>query len=392
MTVTRLRGITWAHRRAIDPLVDSAARFARVHPEIEVDWSARPLSGFEFQPVDELAADYDLIVLDHPFMGEVARLGCLMPLDELIGEGLEKAFVGATLASYRYAGRLWAVPIDAACQVSVWRPDLLADCGEAPPRSWPEMLALGEQIAPRGLRLAIALSGVHSLMTFFSLSANSGRPCGSDPDGPFVEPQTAAAALAAMRRLLMHSPAEALDWNSIAVQDAMAGRDDLVFCPAVYGFATYAEGDNAPPLAYGDFAGLAAPYGAGSTLGGAGLAVSAACQARTDALAYVAYLLEAGTQLRFAAHHGQPARVEAWEDTATDARFGGFYRDTRASIEQAWLRPRYDGYLGFQKEAGTLIERHLRGDGSEGELISALEALYAETSDIPGSGSAQPPG
>lgn len=385
MTETSLRGITWAHRRAIDPLVDSAAQFARAHPEIAVDWSARPLSGFEFQPVDELARDYDLIVLDHPFMGEVARLGCLAPLDELIDGALEGAFVGATLASYRTAGRLWAVPIDTACQVSVCRPDLLARCGEPPPRSWPDMLALGERIAPHGLLLAVALAGVHSLMTFFSLSANLGRPCGGDPEGPFIDPDTAAAALDAMRRLLALAPAEALDWNSIAVQDAMAARDDLVFCPAVYGFATYAEDDCEHPLAFGDFAGLRAPYGAGSTLGGAGLAVSAGCRQREAAFAYVSYLLEAETQRRFAAQHGQPARTEAWEDAAIDARFGGFYRGTRASIEQAWIRPRHDGYLRFQKEAGTLIEAHLRGEGSETDLIAALEALHAATGGEVGS-------
>lgn len=374
-----LRGITWAHRRAIDPLIAALPGFREEHPDITVEWSSRPLAGFEFQPIDELAAAYDLIVFDHPFTGEIARLECLAPLDDVIGRGQESAFVGPTLKSYRYAGRLWAAPLDAACQVSVHRPDLLSRQGEAPPQGWSEMLALGARLAPRGLRLAIAFAGVHGLMTFFSLCGNLGRPCGGDPDGPFIDVKTARIALAAMRRLLDFAPAEVLDWNSIGLQDAMAARDDLVFCPAVYGFATYAEDDTKHPLAFSDFAGLRAPYSAGSTLGGAGLGVSASCAEREAAFAHVRYLSRADTQCGFAARHGQPAHLEAWDDGPANARLRGFYRNTRASLETAWIRPRYDGYLRFQSEAGDLIERHLRGDLAEQPLLTRLEELHEST-------------
>lgn len=371
-----LRGITWEHRRAIDPLIAALPGFREEHPDITVEWSSRPLAGFEFQPVDELAAAYDLIVLDHPFAGEIARLDCLAPLDDLIGHEQESAFIGPTLESYRYAGRLWAAPLDAACQISVRRPDLLSRLGETPPQSWSEMLALGARLAPHGLRLAIAFAGVHGLMTFFSLCSNLGRPCGGDPDGPFIDLETARVALKAMRRLLDFVPAEALDWNSIAVQDAMAAREDLVFCPAVYGFAAYAENDTKHPLEFGDFAGLRTPYFAGSTLGGAGLGVSARCAAREAAFAYARYLLRGDTQCGFAKHHGQPARIEAWDDEPTNSRFGGFYRNTRASLENAWIRPRHDGYLRFQSETGDLIEQHLRGHLAEEPLLTRLEELH----------------
>ena len=48
MVPVRLRGITWDHRRAIDPLTRTMPLFRQRHPDIEIEWSSRPLSGFEF--------------------------------------------------------------------------------------------------------------------------------------------------------------------------------------------------------------------------------------------------------------------------------------------------------------------------------------------------------
>ena len=51
MPSIRLRGMTWDHRRAIDPLRATQVTFADLHPGIEIEWSSRPLHGFEFTPV-----------------------------------------------------------------------------------------------------------------------------------------------------------------------------------------------------------------------------------------------------------------------------------------------------------------------------------------------------
>jgi multiple sugar transport system substrate-binding protein len=374
-TGIRLRGMTWDHRRAIDPLKATQAQFAAHHPGIEIDWSSRPLHGFEFTPVVELARSYDLIILDHPFCGEIAKSGCLLPLDDILtGELGSAAFVGPSLESYAYAGRVWALPVDAACQVAVSRPDLMVRLDAVPPRDWAGVLSLGRQAVHRGMALAIGLRGVHSLMTFFTLCANLGSPCATEPGAPLVEPDTARAALAHMRELLALCPAEALDWNSIALHDAMVARDNLVFCPAVYGYATYAESDQRRPLRFHDFPG---PRGAGgSTIGGTGLGVSAHCPHPEAALAYVRFAASAAAQKAFALNHGQPARRDVWQDPAIDARFGGCFSATLGTMEACWIRPRFAGYLEFQAKAGDLIEQHLRGAIGERDLLDRLLKLF----------------
>lgn len=374
MPQIRLKGMTWDHRRATGPLLAAQAAFAARHPEIEIAWHSRPLSGFEFAPVDALAETCDLIILDHPFMGRVAESGCLVPLDSALV--LRDAdFVGPSLATYRMRGQVWSVPVDAACQVAVSRPDLMARIGATAPRDWDQLLALGRRARRHGLSLAIGLKGVHGLMTFFTLMANLGTPCATHGGATLFDRDAARQALGLLQELLSLCPPQVLDWNSIALHDRMSSRDDLLFCPAVYCFATYAEADHAHPLRFHDLPGPRGP--GGSTIGGTGLGISARCVHREAALAYARFAAEPATQLLFARHHGQPAHRAGWEDEAIDARFGGCYRDTRATMDRCWIRPRYDGYLGFQETGGDSIEAFLRGETGLPDLLDRLEILHA---------------
>jgi multiple sugar transport system substrate-binding protein len=374
MASVKLRGMTWDHRRATDPLTHIMPLFRQRHPDIEIEWSSRPLSGFEFTSVDALAEEYDLIILDHPFMGAVAASGSLAPLDE-IGGLSDDRFVGPSLATYRMRGSLWALPVDAACQVAVSRPDLMQVLDAETPKNWSELIALGAKARRKSMRLAIGLSGVHSLMTFFTLVANLGTPCATAQEEPFADRPTAREALGLMRGLLEFCPPEVLGWNSIGLHDEMVAREDLLFCPAVYCYATYAETDQRRPLRFHDLPGPTGPTG--STIGGTGLAISAKCKHRQAAFDYVRFAAELSTQRAFAEHHGQPARSELWLDEAVNARFGGSYRDTLATMEGCWMRPRYNGYLAFQEKAGDLIEAHLRGNVGEDALLIQLQRLHA---------------
>jgi multiple sugar transport system substrate-binding protein len=155
----------------------------------------------------------------------------------------------------------------------------------------------------------------------------------------------------------------------------MMARDDLLFCPAVYCYATYAEADHAHPLRFHDFPGPVGP--GGSTIGGTGLGLSAHCAHPEAALAYARFAAEVQTQLLFARHHGQPAHRAAWEDATINDRFGGCYRATRATMDQCWIRPRYDGYLAFQEAGGDIMESYLRGETGELTLLDRLQKLHA---------------
>src|SRR5579859_6781420 len=65
-----LRGITWNHSRALPPLVAAAQRFEECHPNVRILWEKRSLHEFGHSSLAELAKTFDLLVIDHPMMGE----------------------------------------------------------------------------------------------------------------------------------------------------------------------------------------------------------------------------------------------------------------------------------------------------------------------------------
>ena len=376
---TVLRGLTWDHPRATTPLYAAQAPMRVALPDVEIRWDAQPLASFEFRPMHEIVAGYDLVIFDHPHVGEIAAHGLMRPLDALVtAEGLaDTDFVGPSLASYRLDSHYWGLPLDAACQVACARPDLLTSLGEEAPRSWSQVLALGGRAGQQGMQLAIGLGGVHALMTLLTLCANQGAPLAPSPGVMFADLSAVRAALEAMRALCAFCPPEVLGWNSIDALNAMTTRDDLVYCPCVYGFVPYVERARPRRLAFMDLPGLAAPHCAGSTIGGAGIGISSCCVAWQQAQAAVAFLVRADVQTDvIAANQGQPARSAAWESSAINAASDDFFRNTRATIEQSWVRPRFNGYLKFQKAGGAIVEHCLRGQFPADAAIDRLEAEW----------------
>ena len=374
-----LRGLTWDHPRATGPLFGSLKAFHSLRPDVSINWDVQPLSGFEFHPVHELAERYDLLVFDHPHVGEIACKKSLLPLGELLAHPDPETFVGSSLASYRYAGQLWGMPIDAACQVAVYRADLLARVGGQIPHNWSQVLALAERARAEKLSLAIAFSGVHALMTLFSLCANHGYPLADELGVPCIDEGVLNIALDNMLRLLDYCPRAVLDWNSIELQNAMSSRDDLVYCPAVYGFCTYAMDGAKRRLNYADLPGVVSDSCAGSTLGGAGIGISAGTVAVDAACSYLQFLSQRDTQVElFPAYLGQPAHVAAWHSRTANERYQGFFEHTRATLEQAWVRPRFDGYLKVQLEGGMLVEGHLRGELTRAKLLDQLRKIWRD--------------
>src|SRR5690606_32533783 len=166
--------MTWSHPRGYDPMV-ACSRLWREKSGVEIVWDKRSLQDFESFPVEELARAYDLIVIDHPHVGQITAQGCLAPLDvpgrEAERAALAAGSIGRSYPSYEWQGRQWAFPVDAAAQVQAWRPDLIAGA----PATWDEVLALARQG-----RVLIPLRPPHSLMAFYTLAANRGRPCAGD--------------------------------------------------------------------------------------------------------------------------------------------------------------------------------------------------------------------
>jgi multiple sugar transport system substrate-binding protein len=365
--------MTWSHPRGYDPMV-ACSELWEQKTGIAIAWEKRSLQDFESFPVEELARAYDLIVIDHPHVGQITAEGCLAPLDvagrEAEREALAAGSVGQSYPSYCWQGRQWAFPIDAAAQVQAWRPDLI----DAAPASWTEVL----ELARRG-NVLLPLRPPHSLMTFFTLTGNLGHPCASEGPGDLIDNHAGERVFELMREIAALLDPECLAMDPIAVSEKMAEAGSRIACaPLIYGYVSYAAAGFRPNrLAFADIP-LAGDRGlVGSALGGTGIAVSAFSSAKEEATEF-AYWIASGDVQRsaYAAAGGQPGHAAAWEDKTVNAAAGDFYSATRASLEGAWVRPRHNGYMAFQQAASDRINIGLAEKQAAKTVVADLNALF----------------
>src|SRR5690606_26612225 len=223
-----------SHPRGYDPMV-AGSRLWQEKTGVAVTWEKRSLQDFETHPVEELARAFDLIVIDHPHVGQITHEGCLAPLDVAGREAERRALldnsVGLSYPSYTWHGRQWAFPIDAATQVQAFRPDLLATA----PSRWNDVLELARQG-----RVLTPMRAPHSMMVFYTLCANLGSPCRSEGRGALVDDAVGIRVLDMMRELVGLMDSECFEMDPIAVLERMSVESSGIACaPLIYGYVSY---------------------------------------------------------------------------------------------------------------------------------------------------------
>jgi multiple sugar transport system substrate-binding protein len=371
-TAASLKGITWNHTRGYLPVVATAQRFCELHAGVSIEWEKRSLQQFADAPLKVLAERFDLMVIDHPSIGEAAHQGLLFRLDEHLPPQFlaDQAAntVGGSHASYNYEGHQYALAIDAATPVAGWRPDLLAE----PPKSWDDLLAL----ARKGLVTVPAIP-IDSLMNLFMLA----NALGAEPfttEGA-VEVPRGAEALEMLRELVQLSAPGSLERNPIKTWQLLAESESVAYCPFAYGYSNYSrDGYGAHRIQAGP---LVSFRGAllRSTLGGAGIAVSANCKDVAQAVAYAQYTASAEVQrTTYTFSGGQPGHREAWVDAAVNELAHNFFSATLGTLDAAWVRPRFPGFIAFQDSASELTHQFLREGGSAAGVIEKINAVAGE--------------
>lgn len=360
-------------------MIGTASEFTKQHPGVSIEWEARSLHDFGEAPLGELVKRYDLLVIDHPFMGTVARHGWMVPIDAHLAseilETLRSESVGRSHGSYYFDGHQWAFAIDAATQVSAYRPDLMEKLNSPVPRTWDQVLELGRM---RPGIVSIPLYPVDALMSFFTLCANSGEAPFSSSTEKVVTEDTGAFALERLRSLREVCSPDCLKWNPPAVWERMSSSDDIAYCPLGYGYSNYARpGYRRAVIFFTDIPSKKGLGPIGSTLGGAGLAISARCGDILAALKYASWVASAECQRTvYFESGGQPGNRRAWEDPAVNRASNDFFKSTLRTIENAFVRPRFDGYVEFQTGASEAVHHYLRGDRDIRSTLLRLNELY----------------
>lgn len=372
--MVKLRGLAWDHRRCWGPLDASIAPYCAAHSGIEIEWDRRSLYEFGEGAIDPVLAAYDLVVFDHPFIGDVARGRLMVPFDDYLSadqlSSFERDSVGSSWQSYGKDGYQWALPIDAACQVASYRPDLMSHYGRLP-SSLNEVLELGRGLRRDGKWLGLPLVPTDAMCTLLTLT---------DPqeDGDeFFAADEVVWAIEQLRQLAALSHPNSPKWNPIRCYDHMIANDDVVYVPFAFGYVNYASKADAPHLLFADVPTAAS---AGALLGGAGVGVSAQSKYRQAAIDYALFLCSPDYQRGdYLTSGGQPGSLSAWNDEAVNGSTRDFFKSTLRTIQSSYLRPTHSGFITFFRNCAPRVAAAIAGETSASDLAVTLNRIYRET-------------
>ena len=371
-----LRGIAWNHSRALPPLVATAQRFEELHPGVTITWAKRSLHDFGHTGLGLLTAQYDLLVIDHPMVGEAWRSRMLLDLQtklpELFLAGLAAESIGQSYESYLLEGCLFALPIDVAAPTASYRQDLLRQLGISVPQTWEDVL----QLARQG---RVVMPGHHAdlFLNFLGLCFSCGSPVPSDAK-QMVEREIGLHCLVVLRELAVDMAPEIFGWNPIRVYEELAEGDRFVYCPFAFSYSNYSrQGFARHPVFFTSPVWLEGGKPLRTVLGGTGMAISQQCRHPEIALEYAAYVAGPVCQRTlYGLSGGQPAQRGAWKDEILNKVTRGFFVNTLQCMESAFVRPRYDGYVSLQESAGHPIVQYLRGEMSAEAALESIDGQY----------------
>jgi len=377
-----LKGLTWDHPRGYAPLIGGTSEYEKHHSEVRIHWDRRTLREFGEAPIEQYIDRYDLIIVDHPFVGFAAAHQVLVDLGPFLTDEeklrFEQDSVGPSWKSYWYSGGLWALPIDAATQVASYRPDLLDRSALAPPATFDEVLRLGSWARTIGKCFVVPACPTDAISLLFTLSANLGHPIAEEVE-PFVEAPLAREVLQKLHALISTAHPQSVDWNPIQVYDFMTSSSEVVYCPYGFGYSNYSRIKNPVRLQFINAPAAGNLGCAGTMLGGTGVAVSAKSVHPTEAIAYAKWLVSKQHQRStYFREGGQPASLAAWTDSGVDREAGEFFSGTLPTLQSAYVRPRFDGFVRFFEAGGVEINRCLRGDIDDAKLVQWLNTNYAQ--------------
>jgi multiple sugar transport system substrate-binding protein len=371
-----LKGITWDHPRGYDPLVASSALYEKLFG-VTVKWEKRSLTNFGGQSLSELTNHFDLLIIDHPHAGVAHETKCLFPLDELLPGNklneLEKQSAGPVFSSYNYKGKQLAMPVDAAVQSAAVRMDLLDEL--VIPKDWNAVFELADLLKKKNLHVGMALCPTDSLCSFLTITAQLGSPI-REGNEILVNPDVGLQSLELMRKMRDSFHQNSLDWNPIQLYDHMSTQDDIVYSPLAFCYTNYSrDGFRKNKLSYGN-----APGVKNAVLGGAGIAISAKSKYLNEAAQYITWICSAEIQNSvYVLEQGQPANIIAWQSDFANMLTHDFFFNTIDTLAKAFVRPRYRGWLEFQKCSGEVIHAYLKDDTDPAKVLDHLQEAYRQS-------------
>lgn len=388
---TKLQFQTSAGARFGTPNAAIIPDFNAANPEIEVVMETVPVQNYFPKLSTEVASNASNLEV---FTGitnllyAFAATGKIVPFDEVftaeqIAE-LEKDIPAKYLDTWRYKGRLYAIPNDSNAQWSFYRKDIFDAAGVQVPKKWEDSIEIAKALTKNGVYgyTASLRRGEYAGAHFSSILFSYGGEYWDEGFNPTIDSEAGRKAIDIMQQLMPYADPGTINAGEDDTAQAIAsgvaawaplawGRSDLTDASKI---ASAANIETAVPPDGGD-------HPAAPCLGGQAYMIASWAPDKAAASKWVAYATSAEVMRKFVANQGQPARSSALNDPE-NVKIGRYFPTLQKVLEQGHPFPAIPESYQFLVELGNHVAEILSGTVSaEQGLKNANEAFSKQLKD-----------
>lgn len=283
----------------------------------------------------------DLLGLDVVWTGEFANAGWIAPVPASTAKIVSDKVFSSVLQTARFKGRLYTVPIWSNTQLLWYRKDLVP----TPPKTWDEMIDMGEKLGPAKGRIQVQANRYEGLVVWVNqLIESAGTSFLSGPKTVRLDKGPTEKALGIIGRLSrsdVAAPNITTSQEDTARLGFEAGNSAFqINYPFVYPSAK----SNAPQIfkemGAAQYPAVDAQHPAKPPIGGINIGVSAYSKHRAEAFAATECLVKPANQLEVATLGGlPPVREDLYDEPEIDKVYPTFAQQIREAIKTAGPRP-----------------------------------------------------
>ncbi len=283
----------------------------------------------------------DLLGLDVVWTGEFANAGWVEPVPSSTERLVTRNVFQSVLQTARFENRLYTIPIWSNTQLLWYRKDRVP----TPPKTWDEMIDMGEKIGPAQGRIQVQGNRYEGLVVLANqLIESAGTSVLAGPKEVKLEKAPTEKALAILGRL-SKSRAAPPNLTTSTEDSARLGFEagDSTFqinYPFVYPSAKENAPDVFKQMGAAQYPGVEAGRPSKPPIGGINIGVSAYSKHKAEAFAATECLVKPENQLEVAELGGlPPVREDLYDQPEMDKVYPGFADEIRRSINNAGPRP-----------------------------------------------------
>ena len=283
----------------------------------------------------------DLLGLDVVWTGEFANAGWLEPVPSETERAVTANVFESVLETASFEDKLVTVPIWSNTQLLWYRKDRVP----SPPKTWDEMIDMGEKIGPAKGRIQVQGNRYEGLVVLTNqLIESAGTSILAGPKEVQLEEEPTKKALQILGRL-SKSRAAAPNMTTSTEDTARLGFEagDSTFqinYPFVYPSAKENNPDVFKQMGVAQFPGVVEGQPGKPPIGGINIGVSSYSENKQQAFAAIECLVKPENQLEVATLGGlPPVREDLYDQPEIDKVYPGFADQIRQAIKNAAPRP-----------------------------------------------------